>query len=111
MDKKLRNLIIALLIIAIVTPIGLIAAGETFGEWGGEELVEKIGYVPQGIGSLWNAPLSDYGIPGLNAPGRLRDLGVHRDRPMRRAHLPVRDADRQARKGRGLTFMFKVHDR
>jgi cobalt/nickel transport protein len=67
MDKKLRNLIIALLIIAIVTPIGLIAAGETFGEWSGEELVEKVGYVPQGIVSLWNAPLSDYGIPGLNA--------------------------------------------
>jgi hypothetical protein len=68
MDKKLRNLIIALLIIAIATPIGLIAAGETFGEWSGQELVEKIGYVPQGIGTLWNAPLSDYGIPGLGAP-------------------------------------------
>jgi hypothetical protein len=67
MDKKLRNLIIALLIIAVVTPIGLIASGETFGEWGGEELVEKIGYVPQGIVTLWNAPLSDYGVPGLDA--------------------------------------------
>jgi hypothetical protein len=67
MDKLLRNLIIGLLIIAIDTPIGLIASGETFGEWGGEELVEKIGYVPGGIVTLWNAPLSDYGMPGLDA--------------------------------------------
>jgi hypothetical protein len=67
MDKKLRNLIIALLAIAIITPIGLIATGETFGEWGGDELVEKVGYVPQGIVGLWNAPLSDYGVPGLDA--------------------------------------------
>ena len=67
MDKKLRNLIIALLAIAIITPIGLIAAGETFGEWSGDELVEKIGYAPQGIATLWNAPLSDYGIPGLDS--------------------------------------------
>jgi cobalt/nickel transport protein len=67
MDKKLRNLIIALLVIAIITPIGLIAAGETFGEWSGEELVEKIGYAPQGIVNLWNAPLADYGVPGLDA--------------------------------------------
>ena len=67
MDRTLRNLIIGLLIIAIVTPIGLIAAGETFGEWSGDELVEKIGYAPQGIITLWNAPLSDYGVPGLDA--------------------------------------------
>jgi cobalt/nickel transport protein len=68
MDKKLRNLIIALLIIAVITPIGLIAAGETFGEWSGQDLVDKIGYAPQGIISFWNAPLSDYGVPGLSAP-------------------------------------------
>lgn len=68
MDKNLKNLIIGLLVIAIVTPIGLIASGETFGEWSGEELVEKIGYAPKGIVTLWNAPLSDYGMPGLDAP-------------------------------------------
>src|SRR5512146_1485681 len=67
MDKKLRHLIIGLVIIAIVTPVGLIAAGETFGEWSGDELVQKIGYAPQGIATLWNAPLSDYGVPGLDA--------------------------------------------
>jgi len=67
MDRKLRNLIIALLAIAIITPIGLIASGETFGEWGGDELIEKVGYVPQGIVNMWNAPLSDYGVPGLDA--------------------------------------------
>ncbi|MCD1295252.1 cobalamin biosynthesis protein [Methanocella sp. CWC-04] len=66
MDKTLRNLIIALAILIILVPLGLIATGETFGEWGSEELEEKIGYLPSGLeelSSFWNyAPLPDYGF-------------------------------------------------
>lgn len=71
MDKRTRNLIIGLLILIILTPLGLLAAGETFGEWGTEELKEKIGYVPpgmEGLAGIWHAPLSDYGIPGSTTP-------------------------------------------
>lgn len=71
MDKNTRNLLIGLLILVILTPLGLLAAGETFGEWGTEELKEKIGYVPPGMDSLaniWHAPLSDYGFPGNDTP-------------------------------------------
>lgn len=71
MDKNTRNLIIGLLLLVILTPLGLLAAGETFGEWGTEELEEKIGYVPPGMDSLaniWSAPLSDYGFPGNDTP-------------------------------------------
>jgi len=68
MDKMTRNIIIVLAMLIVLTPLGLIATGETFGEWSVEELKEKIGYVPSGLGGLaplWNAPLPDYGIPGL----------------------------------------------
>jgi hypothetical protein len=66
MDKSMRNLAIALLVLVILAPAGLIATGETFGEWGGEELLEKIGYIPTGLeklSTLWSAPLPDYAFP------------------------------------------------
>lgn len=67
MDRTLKNFTIGLALLIILTPLGLIATGETFGEWGTDELKEKVGYVPSGLGamsSLWNAPLADYGFPG-----------------------------------------------
>ena len=70
MDKKLRNTIILLAVLVVLTPLGLIASGTAFGEWSIEELKEKIGYVPSGLGGLyhlWNAPLQDYGIPTLGS--------------------------------------------
>lgn len=51
----------------VLAPLGLLAVGETFGEWGNEELHEKLGFVPHGLeelSGLWNAPLPDYAFPG-----------------------------------------------
>jgi len=51
-----------------LAPLGLLAVGETFGEWGNEELEEKIGFVPSGLerlSSLWSAPMPDYALPGI----------------------------------------------
>jgi cobalt/nickel transport protein len=51
-----------------LTPLGLIASGDTFGEWSMQGLKEKIGYTPSGMSGLshlWDAPMSDYGIPGI----------------------------------------------
>ncbi len=67
MDKMLRNFAIGLVLLIILAPLGLLAVGETFGEWGSEELKEKLGYVPNGLeqlSSLWSAPLPDYAFPG-----------------------------------------------
>ncbi len=67
MDKMLRNLSIGLVLLIILAPLGLLAVGETFGEWGSEELKEKLGYAPQGLerlSSFWSAPLPDYAFPG-----------------------------------------------
>ena len=68
MDKLTRNILVVLAVLIVLTPLGLLATGETFGEWSNEVIKEKLGYVPsglQGISGLWNAPLADYGIPGL----------------------------------------------
>lgn len=67
MDKMVKNFAIGLVLLIILAPLGLLAVGETFGEWGSEELREKIGYVPQGLeqlSSAWSAPLPDYAFPG-----------------------------------------------
>ena len=50
----------------ILAPLGLLAVGETFGEWSNEEVQEKLGFIPEGLeklSSLWGAPLSDYAFP------------------------------------------------
>ncbi len=71
--KNVKRLWIALGVLALLTPIGLIASGSAWGEWGSDELSTMLGYVPQGMAKfsdLWHAPLPDYTIPGLGeTPG------------------------------------------
>jgi len=68
MEKSIRNMVIGLLILMVLVPLGLIATGETFGEWGNEEIEEKLGYVPSGLerlSSFWQkAPFPDYAFEG-----------------------------------------------
>ena len=68
MEKSIRNLVIGLLLLVVLVPLGLLATGETFGEWGNEEIEEKLGYVPLGLKELstfWErAPLPDYAFEG-----------------------------------------------
>ncbi len=66
MEKIVKNFAIGLVILIILAPLGLLAVGETFGEWSNEEIHEKLGFVPQGLerlSSLWGAPLADYAFP------------------------------------------------
>ncbi|HPT18651.1 MAG TPA: PDGLE domain-containing protein [Methanothrix sp.] len=67
MDKIIKNLAIGLVALMILAPLGLLAVGETFGEWSNEEIEEKLGFVPSGLeelSSLWSAPMPDYALPG-----------------------------------------------
>jgi cobalt/nickel transport system permease protein/cobalt/nickel transport protein len=67
LDKLVRNLAIGLGLLIILAPLGLLAVGETFGEWSVEEVQEKLGFVPPGLEQLawlWSAPLPDYAFPG-----------------------------------------------
>lgn len=73
MDKMVRNFAVGLTLLIILVPLGLLAAGETFGEWGSAELKEKLGYVPSGLerlSSIWSAPLPDYALPGGDSSGQ-----------------------------------------
>ncbi|MFQ6618302.1 MAG: PDGLE domain-containing protein [Fidelibacterota bacterium] len=52
-----------LLIIALIVPLGLIATAPAWGEWDTAQLMEKLGYIPEGlkkIDRLWNGIISGY---------------------------------------------------
>ncbi len=64
MTKKLW---IGIGILAVLTPLGILAKGSAWGEWGSEELLRRLGYIPEGLRkleSLWKAALADYALPG-----------------------------------------------
>jgi cobalt/nickel transport system permease protein len=61
---------LAFAVFVLATPLGLIATGSAWGEWGKEELQKALGFVPAGIAQfseLWKAPIPEYEIPGLGA--------------------------------------------
>lgn len=56
-----------LLALLAAVPLGLIATGTAWGEWGSDELLERLGYVPGGFerfGEWWTGVLPDYALPG-----------------------------------------------
>ncbi|MGB9700832.1 MAG: PDGLE domain-containing protein [Thermodesulfobacteriota bacterium] len=63
-----KKLWLGLVIMALLTPLGLILpelfeAGEAWGEWGIESLEKLLGYIPEGLkkmSELWKAPIPDY---------------------------------------------------
>mgnify|MGYP000025253193 CR=1 FL=1 len=58
---------ICLLILIILSPLGLIAAGTAWGEWGIEELKSILGYVLEGLAKMSDvnhiAFFPDYSLP------------------------------------------------
>lgn len=69
--RRLRWLWVALALLALFTPLGLLASGTAWGEWGQEELRGMLGFVPEGLvrlEGLWRwAPLSGYSLPSGGA--------------------------------------------
>lgn len=70
MFKKFRKLWLAVGALIVLCPLGLIAGGTAFGEWGLDEIGLEAGFIPAGLAqtaNLWHhAPLADYGVAGLN---------------------------------------------
>jgi len=68
--KPLYALIIALV---VASPLGLLAAGSAWGEWGPDEIKDAVnggkplGFVPAGMenGFHFSAPMQDYGLKGV----------------------------------------------
>jgi len=73
-----RKYIIILFILAIISPLGLLAQGTAWGEWGPEDMNELLGYVPQGINQAqewWKAIFPDYTIPYLGEEKIFESIG------------------------------------
>lgn len=52
--------------LTILTPLGLLAEGDAWGEWGTEDIAEMIGYTPAGMeGWEWEAMFPDYSMAAL----------------------------------------------
>jgi len=66
---KWRALWIGLAVLVVITPIGLLAPGTAWGEWGAEELTSLgLSFIPRGLeklSGLWSSPMPDYDIPAL----------------------------------------------
>lgn len=64
-----RPLWATLVVLIVISPIGLLAPGTAWGEWGAEELTGLgLSFIPTGmekLSSLWSAPLPDYDLPAL----------------------------------------------
>jgi len=63
-----RRYWLGLIVLAILSPIGLLAEGTAWGEWDAEELQETLGYIPQGMEQfkdVWQAIFPDYSMKFL----------------------------------------------
>jgi len=69
--KPLRWLWAGLAGLVLLTPIGVLAPGTAWGEWGAAELKPTLGFVPAGLqklGALWTAAIPDYVPPFIANP-------------------------------------------
>jgi cobalt/nickel transport system permease protein len=67
--RPLRWLWAGIGVLILLTPIGALAPGTAWGEWGTDEIQTRLGYVPTGLeklGSLWKAAMPDYATPGIS---------------------------------------------
>ena len=67
--SRLRALWVGLVVLVFVTPLGLLAPGTAWGEWGSHQFSALgLGFVPEGLKKLeglWGAPLKAYNLPAL----------------------------------------------
>src|SRR4029079_9354529 len=62
-----KPLWIALAVLAILTPLGILATGSGWGEWSVEEFVQAPAGM-QSLAHLWSAPFAKYAPPFLKNP-------------------------------------------
>ena len=67
-----RILWVGLALLVVATPLGLLAPGTAWGEWGAEELTSLgLSFIPSGLdklSSLWSAPVPDYDLLAIGNP-------------------------------------------
>jgi hypothetical protein len=73
-----KKLWIGLAILIVLTPLGLLAEGTAFGEWGSDELQNEVGYVPSGVEhgeNLWSSMFPDYTVGGFEGSFLYSSIG------------------------------------
>jgi cobalt/nickel transport system permease protein len=67
----LRRLWVLIAVLVVLVPLGLLAPGSAFAEWGASELESIFGMTPPvgltNLENLYNAPLSGYSLPGATS--------------------------------------------
>ncbi len=67
--RKWRAAWLALIVLALATPLGLLAPGTAWGEWGSHQLAELgLKFIPEGLlklEGLWGAPMAGYEVHAL----------------------------------------------
>ncbi len=66
-EKASKAMAILMAVLIVLTPLGLLAEGDAWGEWGAEDLATMVGYTPQGMadGWEWTSLLPDYSLGSL----------------------------------------------
>ena len=71
---------IALIVLAVLTPLGLIAIGSAWGEWDLDGIKERVGFAPEGMRRTHEqqseAPIPDYELPGFGGCGWRSGVGT-----------------------------------
>lgn len=74
-DKPVKTfrygkLVRGLVVLALLSPLGLLATGTAWGEWGSDDLKSQLGFLPSGFqrfGDFWrHAIFPDYGMSGFD---------------------------------------------
>lgn len=68
-----------LFVLAILSPLGLIAKGTAWGEWGAADMQDSVGYIPQGMvqfGDFWHAAFPDYSMKFLGEGALSAQIGT-----------------------------------
>lgn len=80
MTRQQKKLWGGLLVLALLTPLGIILperfnAGGAWGEWSAEALSKLLGYLPEGLrrwAGIWKAPIPDYNFGGNAASATVK---------------------------------------
>ncbi|MCX6111812.1 MAG: cobalt transporter CbiM [Proteobacteria bacterium] len=65
--NRLKPVYAMLILMAILSPLGLLASGTAWGEWGNQELKKMLGYIPSGVakGFSFNSIMPGYVLPSI----------------------------------------------
>lgn len=65
--RRFKGIIIAIALLIVLTPLGLLSQETAWGEWGSDEIIARLGFIPQGFArfaDFWKGILPDYSLVG-----------------------------------------------